>query len=287
MKHMKIKMTKVICTIGPKSESSEMLQKLVQNGMNIMRLNFSHGDYEEHGGRIDRLREITDNTGRYIGILLDTKGPEIRTGKLEGGNDILLEAGNKITITTDYSHVGNKDKISVSYPGIVNDLKPGNTILLDDGLIGLEVLEIKDNEIFCEIKNTGELGEIKGVNLPGVSVGLPALAEKDIADLKFGCEKGVDFVAASFIRKASDVAEVRRVLDENGGSRIQIISKIENQEGVDNFDEILELSDAIMVARGDLGVEIPAEEVPFMQKMMIRKCNKAGKPVITATQMLF
>jgi len=286
MKHMKIKMTKVICTIGPKSESSEMLQQLVQNGMNIMRLNFSHGDYEEHGGRIDRLREITDNTGRYIGILLDTKGPEIRTGKLEGGNDVLLEAGNKITITTDYSHVGNKDKISVSYPGIVNDLKPGNTILLDDGLIGLEVLEIKDNEIFCEIKNTGELGEIKGVNLPGVSVGLPALAEKDIADLKFGCEKGVDFVAASFIRKASDVAEVRRVLDENGGARIQIISKIENQEGVDNFDEILELSDAIMVARGDLGVEIPAEEVPFMQKMMIRKCNKAGKPVITATQML-
>ena len=228
MKHMKIKMTKVICTIGPKSESSEMLQQLVQNGMNIMRLNFSHGDYEEHGGRIDRLREITDNTGRYIGILLDTKGPEIRTGKLEGGNDVLLEAGNKITITTDYSHVGNKDKISVSYPGIVNDLKPGNTILLDDGLIGLEVLEIKDNEIFCEIKNTGELGEIKGVNLPGVSVGLPALAEKDIADLKFGCEKGVDFVAASFIRKASDVAEVRRVLDENGGARIQIISKIEN-----------------------------------------------------------
>ena len=283
---MKIKMTKVICTIGPKSESSEMLQKLVQNGMNIMRLNFSHGDYEEHGGRIDRLREITDNTGRYIGILLDTKGPEIRTGKLEGGNDVLLEAGNKITITTDYSHVGNKDKISVSYPGIVNDLKPGNTILLDDGLIGLEVLEIKDNEIFCEIKNTGELGEIKGVNLPGVSVGLPALAEKDIADLKFGCEKGVDFVAASFIRKASDVAEVRRVLDENGGARIQIISKIENQEGVDNFDEILELSDAIMVARGDLGVEIPAEEVPLIQKELVRKAKSHHIPVIIATQMM-
>ena len=270
MKHMKIKMTKVICTIGPKSESAEMLQKLVQNGMNIMRLNFSHGDYEEHGGRIERLRQVTDNTGRYIGILLDTKGPEIRTGKLEGGNDIVLEAGNKIKITTDYSHIGNKDKISVSYPGIVNDLKPGNTVLLDDGLVGVEVLEIKGNEILCEIKNTGELGETKGVNLPGVSVGLPALAEKDIADLKFGCEQGVDFVAASFIRKASDVAEVRKVLDDNGGSKIQIISKIENQEGVDNFDEILELSDAIMVARGDLGVEIPAEEVPFMQKMMIR-----------------
>ncbi len=286
MKKMKIKMTKVICTIGPKTESEEMLTRLVENGMNIMRLNFSHGDYEEHGGRIKRLREATASTGKYIGILLDTKGPEIRTGKLEGGNDVLLEAGNKIVVTTDYTHVGNKDKISVSYPGIVNDLKPGNIILLDDGLIGLEVKEINGNEIACEIKNTGELGETKGVNLPGVSVGLPALSKKDVEDLKFGCEQGVDFVAASFIRKASDVAEVRKVLDENGGSKIQIISKIENQEGVDNFDEILELSDAIMVARGDLGVEIPAEEVPFVQKMMIRKCNKVGKPVITATQML-
>ena len=263
-----------------------MLTKLVESGMNVMRLNFSHGDFEEHGTRIKRIREVMEKTGKNIGILLDTKGPEIRTGKLEGGKDILLEAGNKITITTDYSYVGNKDKISVSYPGIVNDLKPGNVVLLDDGLVGLEVDSIKGNEIVCTIRNTGELGETKGVNLPGVSVGLPALAEKDIADLKFGCEQGVDFVAASFIRKASDVAEVRKVLDENGGANIKIIPKIENQEGVDNFDEILELSDGIMVARGDLGVEIPAEEVPFVQKMMIRKCNAAGKPVITATQML-
>mgnify|MGYP000563341175 CR=1 FL=1 len=283
---MKIKMTKVVCTIGPKTESVEMLTKLVESGMNVMRLNFSHGDFEEHGTRIKRIREVMEKTGKNIGILLDTKGPEIRTGKLEGGKDILLEAGNKITITTDYSYVGNKDKISVSYPGIVNDLKPGNVVLLDDGLVGLEVDSIKGNEIVCTIRNTGELGETKGVNLPGVSVGLPALAEKDIADLKFGCEQGVDFVAASFIRKASDVAEVRKVLDENGGANIKIIPKIENQEGVDNFDEILELSDGIMVARGDLGVEIPAEEVPFVQKMMIRKCNAAGKPVITATQML-
>ena len=283
---MKIKMTKVVCTIGPKTESVEMLTKLVESGMNVMRLNFSHGDFEEHGTRIKRIREVMEKTGKNIGILLDTKGPEIRTGKLEGGKDILLEAGNKITITTDYSYVGNKDKISVSYPGIVNDLKPGNVVLLDDGLVGLEVDSIKGNEIVCTIRNTGELGETKGVNLPGVSVGLPALAEKDIADLNFGCEQGVDFVAASFIRKASDVAEVRKVLDENGGTNIKIIPKIENQEGVDNFDEILELSDGIMVARGDLGVEIPAEEVPFVQKMMIRKCNAAGKPVITATQML-
>ena len=254
--------------------------------MNVMRLNFSHGDFEEHGGRIKNIREVMKETGKYVAIMLDTKGPEIRTGKLVNDEDVLLKAGNKIVITTDYSFVGNADKISVSYPGITKDLKAGNTILLDDGLIGLTVDKIEGDEIFCTINNTGELGGTKGVNLPGVSVGLPALAEKDIADLKFGCEQGVDYIAASFIRKASDVAEVRKVLDENGGHNIKIMSKIENQEGIDNFDEILELSDAIMVARGDLGVEVPAEEVPFMQKMMIRKCNAAGKPVVTATQML-
>lgn len=283
---MKIKMTKVICTIGPKTESEEMLTKLVENGMNVMRLNFSHGDFEEHGGRIKNIRKVMEKTGKHVAILLDTKGPEIRTGKLENGEDVLLEAGNKITVTTDYSFVGNKNKIAVSYPGLIDDLKPGDTILLDDGLIGLTVDSINGIEIECTINNNGELGGTKGVNLPGVSVGLPALSEKDIEDLKFGCEQGVDFVAASFIRKASDVAEVRRVLDENGGTNIKIMSKIESQEGVDNFDEILELSDAIMVARGDLGVEVPAEEVPFMQKMMIRKCNAVGKPVVTATQML-
>ena len=283
---MKIKMTKVVCTIGPKSESKEMLTKLVESGMNVMRLNFSHGDFEEHGGRIKNIREVMKETGKYVAIMLDTKGPEIRTGKLVNDEDVLLKAGNKIVITTDYSFVGNADKISVSYPGITKDLKAGNTILLDDGLIGLTVDKIEGDEIFCTINNTGELGGTKGVNLPGVSVGLPALAEKVIADLKFGCEQGVDYIAASFIRKASDVAEVRKVLDENGGHNIKIMSKIENQEGIDNFDEILELSDAIMVARGDLGVEVPAEEVPFMQKMMIRKCNAAGKPVVTATQML-
>jgi len=285
---MKIKMTKVVCTIGPKTESIEMLTKLVESGMNVMRLNFSHGDFEEHGQRIKNIREVMKKTGKEIGILLDTKGPEIRTGKLEGGKDVLLETGKKVTITTDYSFVGNAEKFAVSYPGIVDDLYEGTTVLLDDGLVGLKVESVDKaaGEVHCVITNTGELGETKGVNLPDVSVGLPALAEKDIADLKFGCEQGVDFVAASFIRKASDVAEVRKVLDDNGGKNIQIIPKIESQEGVDNFDEILELSDGIMVARGDLGVEVPAEEVPFMQKMMIRKCNKAGKPVITATQML-
>lgn len=281
-----MKMTKIVCTIGPKSESKEVLTSLIDNGMNVMRLNFSHGDYEEHGNRIKTAREIMAESNRHVAILLDTKGPEIRTGKLEGGKDVLLETGNEVIITVDYSFIGNKDKFSVSYPGIINDLKPGNTVLLDDGLIALEVQGVAGTEVKCLIKNTGELGEHKGVNLPGVSVSLPALAEKDIEDLKFGCAQNVDFIAASFIRKAGDVAEVRSVLDANGGENIKIISKIESQEGLDNFDEILELSDGIMVARGDLGVEIPVEEVPFAQKMMIKKCNEEGKVVITATQML-
>ena len=284
---MKIKMTKVVCTIGPKSEKKEVLKELVLSGMNVMRLNFSHGDHEEHGARIKTIREISKETGKHVAILLDTKGPEIRTGShAEGDVKYDLVEGQDFIVTTDYSFKGTPEKISVSYPGMTKDLKPGDTILVDDGLIGLEVKEIKGEEIFCKVKNSGALGQKKGVNLPGVSVSLPALAEKDKADLKFGCEVGVDYIGASFIRKASDVAEVRKVLDENGGHNIKIIPKIESQEGVDNFDEILELSDGIMVARGDLGVEVPAEEVPFMQKMMIRKCNKAGKPVITATQML-
>jgi pyruvate kinase len=281
-----MKKTKIVCTIGPKSEKKEVLSQLVANGMNVMRLNFSHGDFEEHGGRIKNIREIMEETGKYVAVLLDTKGPEIRTIKLENGDDVMLEAGQDFTITIDKTVVGNKDKVAVTYEGFAKDLKEGDTILLDDGLVELTVKSTTDTEVNCTVVNSGELGENKGVNLPGVSVQLPALSEKDIADLKFGCEQGVDFVAASFIRKADDVREVRRVLDENGGKSIQIISKIENQEGIDNFDEILELSDAIMVARGDLGVEIPVEEVPFAQKMMIQKCNEAGKMVITATQML-
>jgi pyruvate kinase len=281
-----MKKTKIVCTIGPKSEKKEVLSQLVANGMNVMRLNFSHGDFEEHGARIKNIREIMEETGKYVAILLDTKGPEIRTIKLENGDDVMLEAGQEFTITTDKTVIGNKERVAVTYEGFAKDLKEGDTILLDDGLVELTVKSSNDTEVKCTVVNSGELGENKGVNLPGVSVQLPALAEKDIADLKFGCEQGVDFVAASFIRKAEDVKEVRRVLDENGGESIKIISKIENQEGIDNFDEILELSDAIMVARGDLGVEIPVEEVPFAQKMMIQKCNEEGKMVITATQML-
>jgi pyruvate kinase len=281
-----MKKTKIVCTIGPKSESKEMLAKLLNAGMNVMRLNFSHGDYQEHGNRIKNLREVMQETGLKAAIMLDTKGPEIRTIKLEGGNDVSLVAGQTFTFTTDESVIGNSECVAVTYKGFAQDLKPGNRVLVDDGLIAMEVREIKGNEVVCTVLNNGDLGENKGINLPGVSIKLPALAEKDKNDLIFGCEQGVDFIAASFIRKGSDVEDIRNHLKAHGGEDIKIISKIENQEGLDNFDEILKASDGIMVARGDLGVEIAVEEVIFAQKMMIQKCNKASKPVITATQML-
>lgn len=281
-----MKKTKIVCTIGPKTESEEMLTNLLDAGMNVMRLNFSHGNYEEHGQRITNLRNVMSKSGHQAAILLDTKGPEIRTMKLEGGNDASLKAGQTFTFTTDQSVIGNTNTVAVTYPGFAADLKIGNTVLVDDGLIGMEVTEVTESTVVCKVLNNGDLGENKGVNLPGVSIQLPALAEKDKRDLIFGCEQGVDFVAASFIRKRSDVIEIREHLKAHGGEHIQIISKIENQEGLNNFDEILDASDGIMVARGDLGVEIPVEEVIFAQKMMIKKCNRARKVVITATQML-
>jgi pyruvate kinase len=262
-----------------------MLTKLVQAGMNVMRLNFSHGDYQEHGARILNIREVVQETAIKVAILLDTKGPEIRTMNVTDG-DVLLEAGQTFTLTTDQSISGDKTRVAVTYRALPNDLSVGNTVLLDDGLIQLTVTEIAGTEVVCRVENTGELGNKKGVNLPGVSVKLPALSEKDKADIVWGCGQEVDFIAASFIRKASDVEEIRALLIDNGGSNIKIISKIENQEGVDNFDAILLASDGIMVARGDLGVEIAVEEVIFAQKMMIKACVLARKPVITATQML-
>ncbi len=263
-----------------------MLGNLLSAGMNVMRLNFSHGDYAEHGQRIKNLRAVMEKTGQQAAILLDTKGPEIRTMKLENGADVTLTAGQAFTFTTDQSIVGNKDRVAVTYAGFTEDLSVGDTVLVDDGLIGMQVTAVSGSDVVCKVLNNGDLGENKGVNLPGVSIQLPALAEKDKRDLIFGCEQGVDFVAASFIRKRSDVEEIRAHLKAHGGEHIQIISKIENQEGLNNFDEILEASDGIMVARGDLGVEIPVEEVIFAQKMMIEKCNLARKVVITATQML-
>lgn len=281
-----MKKTKIVCTIGPKTESVEMLKELLINGMNVMRLNFSHGNYEEHKKRIENFKQAMHETGLRGAILLDTKGPEIRTITLEDHKDVSIKIGQKFIFTTDKTIIGNSEKVAVTYENFAKDLKVGDTVLVDDGLLEMEVSEIIGDEVVCIAKNNGELGENKGINLPRVSVSLPALSEKDINDLKFGCKMNVDFIAASFIRKADDVKEVRRVLQENGGERILIISKIENQEGLNNFDEILEASDGIMVARGDLGVEIPVEDVPFAQKMIIEKCNLAGKIVITATQML-
>ncbi|WP_077926980.1 pyruvate kinase PykF [Wohlfahrtiimonas populi] len=281
-----MKKTKIVCTIGPKTESEDVLLKLLNAGMNVMRLNFSHGNYEEHQARIDNLRAVCEKHGKQAAILLDTKGPEIRTIKLKDGQDVALKAGQTFTLTTDKTVIGDETRVAVTYEGLPNDLKVGNTVLIDDGLIGMKVTEVRAAEVICEVLNDGDLGENKGVNLPGVVTNLPALAEKDKADLIFGADVGVDYVAASFIRKRSDVEEIRAHLDANGGQDVMIISKIENQEGLTNFDEILEASDGIMVARGDLGVEIAVEEVIFAQKMMIEKCVAARKVVITATQML-
>lgn len=276
--------TKIVCTIGPASESIEQLVSLIEAGMNVARLNFSHGNFEEHALRIKRVREAEQLTGKKVAILLDTKGPEIRTGDLEGGQADLKVGDELIISMTEV--IGNNKKISVTYPGLVHDVRRGGKILLDDGLIGLEVIDTSENEIITKVLNSGTLKNKKGVNVPNVSVNLPGITEKDAADIKFGIEQGIDFIAASFVRRAADVLEIRELLERHDGADIHIIPKIENQEGIDNINEILDVSDGLMVARGDLGVEIPAEEVPLVQKELIKKCNLAAKPVITATQML-
>ncbi|MDG5471049.1 pyruvate kinase [Jeotgalibacillus sp. ET6] len=278
--------TKIVCTIGPASESIEKLTQLMEAGMNVARLNFSHGDFEEHGARIKNIREAASRLGKSVGILLDTKGPEIRTNTMENGA-IHLEAGKQIIVSMN-EVVGTEEKFSITYDRLVEDVEVGSKILLDDGLIGLEVLSIDrdSRELTTKILNSGTLKNKKGVNVPGVSVQLPGITDKDAQDILFGVEQKVDFIAASFVRRASDVLEIRELLEKNGAAAINIIPKIENQEGVDNIGEILEVSDGLMVARGDLGVEIPAEEVPLVQKDLIKKCNAVGKPVITATQML-
>lgn len=278
-----LRKAKIVCTIGPASESVEMLKKLITVGMNVARLNFSHGTHEEHAKRIRNIRQASKELGIPVAILLDTKGPEIRTGLLAAEQVELVE-GETIILTTQ-EVLGTAERISVTYPGLPQDVQVGNTILIDDGLIGLIVERIEDTEIVCRIKNGGILKSKKGVNLPGVKINLPGITEKDAEDIRFGIREGVDFIAASFVRKAADVLEIREILEQHG-AQIEIIAKIENQEGVDNVDEILTVADGLMIARGDLGVEIPAEEVPLLQKVLISKCNELGKPVITATQML-
>ncbi|MFD1422652.1 pyruvate kinase [Laceyella tengchongensis] len=278
-----LRKTKIVCTIGPASEDVATLKKLIANGMNVARLNFSHGSYEEHGKRIENIRQAAAELGQTVAILLDTKGPEIRTGELKDPS-VELIAGEQIILTTEQIE-GDAKRISISYAGLAADVHPGSIILIDDGLIGLRVESVEGTEITCTILNGGTLKSRKGVNVPGVKINLPGITEKDAADIRFGIEQKVDFIAASFVRKPQDVLEIREILEEHGAD-IQIISKIENQEGIDNLDGILEVSDGLMVARGDLGVEIPVEEVPVVQKEAIRKCNQLGKPVITATQML-
>ncbi|GAB3806732.1 pyruvate kinase [Virgibacillus kimchii] len=278
--------TKIVCTIGPASESVDKLQQLIEAGMNVARLNFSHGDFKEHGERIKNIRMAEEKTGKTVAILLDTKGPEIRTGNFKGG-EAVLEENRTVTITVDEAE-GTAERFSVTYEGIIQDVQEGSRILLDDGLIELEVTEIDKvrRELKATVINGGFISNKKGVNIPNVSVNLPGITEKDARDILFGIEQDVDFIAASFVRRPSDVFDIQELLEKHNATHIKIIPKIENREGVENIDKILEVSDGIMVARGDLGVEIPAEDVPLVQKELIKKCNLAGKPVITATQML-
>lgn len=280
-----MKKTKIICTIGPASESKEVFKSLVENGLNIARLNFSHGTHDEHRARITMIKSIRSELTTPVAIMMDTKGPEIRTGTLKEKR-YFLEKSQKFTLTTR-DIIGDNTITSISYKELPKEVKIGSSILIDDGLIEMKVLEVKDStEIICEVQNEGEIKNYKGVNIPGVNLSLPSLTEKDIEDIKFGIENGVDFIAASFIRTATDVLNIRRVLEENDGEDIHIISKIENSEGVENIDDIIKVSDGIMIARGDLGVEIPIEKIPLVQKEITRRCNLAGKPVVTATQML-
>lgn len=278
--------TKIVCTIGPASESEEMLEKLMLAGMNVARLNFSHGSHEEHKGRIDTIRKVSSKLNKNIGILLDTKGPEIRTHNMKDGL-IELTKGSEVTVKTTEVE-GTPEAFSVTYEKLAEDVEVGSTILLDDGLIELTVksVDIAKGEVHCDVQNTGELKNKKGVNLPGVKVNLPGITDKDASDIRFGIEQGVDFIAASFVRRPSDVLDIRAILEEKENNVIKIIPKIENEEGIENIDEILQVSDGLMVARGDMGVEILPEAVPMVQKQLIQKCNKLGKPVITATQML-
>ena len=270
--------------MGPNTDNREIMKELALNGMDVARFNFSHGDHAEHRHRLEILESVREELGIPIASLLDTKGPEIRTGKLKDGKKVTLKEGDLYTLTTE-EIVGDETRGYINYAGLAEDVKPGDRILIDDGLIELHVREVNGTDIVCRIENGGELGEKKGVNVPGVRVKLPALTDKDKEDIRFGVDAGFDFVAASFVRNADAIREIRAILDEKG-SAMQIIAKIENEEGIENIDSIIEASDGIMVARGDMGVEIPAEKVPHIQKMIIRKCNLACKVVITATQML-
>ncbi|EOS41300.1 pyruvate kinase [Lachnospiraceae bacterium] len=280
-----MKKTKIVCTMGPSTDDKEVLRSIIRGGMDVARFNFSHGTHPEQKARMDMLKLVREEEHSNTAILLDTKGPEIRTGVLKDGKKVKLEAGGMITLTPE-DIVGDAQKVSITYDGLAEDVDKGKKILIDDGLIELEVVKKDGKDIMCRVINGGELGERKGINVPNVPVRLPAITEKDKEDIKFGVEQDIDFIAASFVRNAECILEIKAYLKSLHAQYIPIIAKIENAEGIRNIDEIIRAADGIMVARGDLGVEIPAEELPYLQKMLIQKCNNNFKTVITATQML-
>ena len=280
-----MKRTKIVCTMGPKTENVELLKEMIKSGMNVARFNFSHGSHEEHAGRMALVEEARKAVNIPVATMLDTKGPEIRTGSVPGDKKVTLVEGQDFDLTIDQSVETTQKSASITYEGLVADAEIGCRILIDDGLIELKVISKEENVLHCTVVNGGELGSKKGVNVPNVKINLPGITEKDKKDILFGIDQGFDFVAASFVRNAACIEEIRDILNIHG-SRMRIIAKIESAEGIENIDEILQAADGIMVARGDLGVEIPADQVPHIQKKIIHKCNRKCKPVVTATQML-
>ena len=276
--------TKIVCTLGPSTDKEEVLRNLMKNGMNVARMNFSHGTHEEQKARLDMIKKLREELNLPVAALLDTKGPEIRIGDVEGGK-LELKPGQEFTLTTE-EMLGTEKKVTITYKELYKDVEPGDSILIDDGLIGMEVVRIDESDIVCRVKNGGFISIHKGVNVPGVELNMPFVSPKDLADIVFAVEQDYDFIAASFTRTAEDIMEIRKILQEHGGEKIHIIAKLENKQGVKNCEDILRVADGIMIARGDMGVEIPLEEVPVIQKELIRKAMHMGKPVITATQML-
>ena len=276
--------TKIVCTLGPSTDKEEVLRNLMKNGMNVARMNFSHGTHEEQKARLDMIKKLREELNLPVAALLDTKGPEIRIGDVEGGK-LELKSGQEFTLTTE-EMLGTEKKVTITYKELYKDVEPGDSILIDDGLIGMEVVRIDESDIVCRVKNGGFISNHKGVNVPGVELNMPFVSPKDLADIVFAVEQDYDFIAASFTRTAEDIMEIRKILQEHGGEKIHIIAKLENKQGVKNCEDILRVADGIMIARGDMGVEIPLEEVPVIQKELIRKAMHMGKPVITATQML-